>query len=235
MSRPGRVRAYVGLGSNLGDPPMTLARAVRALAALPGMSLRGVSPLYHTRPVGLSDQPHFYNAVVALDVPAGPSPDAGALALLAALKDVERTLGRQQGPRWGPREVDLDLLVFGRSRLRLGRPALAEQRGGQERDALSGSAPGRSSSLPRRVAPRHVPPTPPRLLEVPHPAAADRLFVLAPLADLVPGLVPPGWPETVARARRRRELAEGPEAVTLVGVWDSGLGKWMAPPPPAAG
>ena len=120
-----RVRAYIGLGANMGDAPDTLARAVRALAALPGVRLRGVSRLYVTRPVGVLDQPDFHNAVVALDVPAGPDPETGALALLIALKGLERAFGRQERERWGPRELDLDLLLFGRHRVRVERPDAA--------------------------------------------------------------------------------------------------------------
>src|SRR3972149_5788178 len=85
-----RVRAYVGLGANVGDAPTTLARAVGALAALPDVRLRGVSRLYATRPVGVGDQPDFHNAVVALDVPAGPDPETGGLALPIALKGLRR-------------------------------------------------------------------------------------------------------------------------------------------------
>ena len=117
-----RVRAYVGLGANLGDASATLAAAARALAALPGVRVRGVSRLYATRPVGVEDQPDFRNAVVALDVPAGPDPATGALALLVALKRLERAFGRRERERWGPRELDLDLLIFGRARLSLERP-----------------------------------------------------------------------------------------------------------------
>lgn len=115
-------RAYIGLGANVGDPRATLARAVRALSALPGAQLRGVSGLYRTRPVGVSDQPDFLNAVVALDVPAGCDPETGAMALLAALKQLEAALGRQPRQRWGPREVDLDLLLFGSHKVDLERP-----------------------------------------------------------------------------------------------------------------
>ena len=83
------VRAYVGLGANVGDAERTLAEAIRALDALPGVQLRGVSRLYATAPVGITDQPEFRNAVAALDVPAGPDPATGATALLAALKGLE--------------------------------------------------------------------------------------------------------------------------------------------------
>ena len=60
----------------------------------------------------------------------------------------------------------------------------------------------------------------------PTPSARERLFVLAPLADLAPGLRPPGWGETVATARARAEATEGPEAVRPLGRWDRGLGTW---------
>ncbi|HEX5590387.1 MAG TPA: 2-amino-4-hydroxy-6-hydroxymethyldihydropteridine diphosphokinase [Candidatus Limnocylindrales bacterium] len=188
----GRVRAYVGLGANLGDPEATLAAGIRALEALPGVRLRGVSRLYATRPVGVVEQPEFRNAVAALDVPAGPDAATGALALLVALKGIERAFGRRGGERWGPRELDLDLLVFGRARLSVARPPAGV-------------------SLDRGAADR--------LLVVPHRDAAERLFVLAPLADLAPGLVPPGWGHTVDRLRRRREAIEGPDAVRAVGRW----------------
>ena len=199
-----RVRAYVGLGANLGDAAATLRAAVHALAALPGARLVAVSRLYATDPVGLTDQPQFSNAVVALDVPAGPDPATGASFLLVALKGLEVAFGRQPRRRWGPRELDLDLLVFGRARLSIDRPAA-----GRSRDA--GLDPAKAA----------------RLLEVPHPAAAERLFVLAPLADLAAGLVPPGWHESVGTARRRREIAEGPAAVRPIASWDRVAGDWL--------
>jgi len=117
-----RVRAYVGLGANVGDPRKNLTNAVRALAALPGVTLRGASRLYSTRPVGGVEQPDFTNAAVALDVSAGPDPETGALALLSALKSLEQSIGRVARQRWGPREVDLDLLIFGRRELNVERP-----------------------------------------------------------------------------------------------------------------
>jgi 2-amino-4-hydroxy-6-hydroxymethyldihydropteridine diphosphokinase len=188
-----RVRAYIGLGANVGDPPETLARAVRSLAALPGVRLRGVSRLYVTRPVGVTEQPEFHNAVAALDVPAGPDPKTGALALLIALKGVERAFGRQERERWGPRELDLDLLVFGRNRVRVERP-----------DATRAADPTKTGV---------------QWLDVPHVSARERLFVLAPLADLAPGLVPPDWNERVETARRRQEALEGADAVRPVAEW----------------
>jgi 2-amino-4-hydroxy-6-hydroxymethyldihydropteridine diphosphokinase len=198
-----RVRAYVGLGANVGDAPRTLAWAVDALADLPGVRLHGVSPLYATVPWGVTDQPDFHNAVVALDVPAGPDPTAGAIALLGQLKMLERLAGRRRRERWGPRELDLDLLVFGRHRVAVGRPPEAR-------------------SLDAEIDPAKAA----RRLEVPHRQASERLFVLAPLADLAPRLVPPGWSETAETRRRRLAAAEPPDAVREVGRWDAELRAW---------
>ncbi len=202
--RSTRVRAYVGLGANLGDTAAALEAGIHALAALPGVRLAGVSRLYASAPVGVVDQPEFRNAAVALDVPAGPDPEAGALALLVALKDLERAFGRRERRRWGPRELDLDLLVFGRHALRVVRPP-----------------PARSADPARPAV---------QWLEVPHPSARERLFVLTPLADLAAGLRPPGWGETVATARRRAEVIEGPAAVRPLAAWDAASGAWRASP-----
>jgi 2-amino-4-hydroxy-6-hydroxymethyldihydropteridine diphosphokinase len=192
--------AYIGLGANVGAAPDALSRAVVALRALPDTTLTGVSRLYRTRPVGPVEQADFFNAVVALRVHAGPSPELGAMALLVALKGIEGAMGRRERERWGPREIDLDLLLYGRHRLRVEREAAAR------------------SDDPARGGPQW--------LEVPHPAALGRLFVLAPLADLVPDLEPPGWGSTVAVARERAVDIEGPGAVRAVGAWDAGRGTW---------
>jgi 2-amino-4-hydroxy-6-hydroxymethyldihydropteridine diphosphokinase len=189
------VRAYVGLGANVGDAAGTIAAAIHALAALPGVRLRGVSRLYVTAPVGGVEQADFHNAVVALDVPAGPDPDTGAIALLVALKVLERAFGRRERERWGPREVDLDLEVFGRHRIDVERPPE-----------------GRSDDPAKATLP----------LVVPHREARHRLFVLAPLEDLAPGLVPPGWGETVATAAARQREREGEDAVRPVARWADG-------------
>jgi 2-amino-4-hydroxy-6-hydroxymethyldihydropteridine diphosphokinase len=199
------VRAYIGLGANVGDAETTLRAAVQALAALPGASLVGVSRLYATAPVGVVDQPEFRNAVVALDVPAGPDPATGATALLVALKGLERAFGRNTRERWGPRELDLDLLIFGRAALSIERSAA-----GQSLEAPVD--PGKAS----------------RLLEVPHPLAHERLFVLAPLADLAARLVPPGWHETVETARRRALAVEGPTAIRSIGEWSAATKDWIS-------
>jgi 2-amino-4-hydroxy-6-hydroxymethyldihydropteridine diphosphokinase len=198
-----RVRAYIGLGANVGEAEATLAEAVVALAELPDVRLRGVSRLYATVPVGVTDQPEFRNAVVAADVHAGTDPATTALALLVALKALERSFGRRRRRRWGPRELDLDLLVFGRARISVERPPEA-------RSLDADADPAKAS----------------KLLEVPHPAAAARLFVLAPLSDLAPGLVPPGWGMSVATARRRQAAMEDPDAVRAIGSWDPGSRAW---------
>jgi 2-amino-4-hydroxy-6-hydroxymethyldihydropteridine diphosphokinase len=200
-TRRGRARAYIGLGANVGDAAATLAAGVRALAALPGAHLAGVSRLYATAPVGVVDQPEFRNAAVALDVPVGPDPATGALALLVALKGLERAFGRRERERWGPRELDLDLLVYGRHALRVERPPAAR---------------GRDPAKPAAG-----------WLEVPHPSAHERLFVLAPLADLAPGLRPPGWGAAVATARARAEAREGAGAVRPLAAWDVATGSWV--------
>jgi 2-amino-4-hydroxy-6-hydroxymethyldihydropteridine diphosphokinase len=199
------VRAYVGLGANLGDAAATFASGIVWLAALPGTRLVAVSRLYATDPVGVVDQPEFRNAAVALDVPAGADPAAGAISLLVALKDIERAFGRRERQRWGPRELDLDLLVFGRAQLSIERPPAGLS---LDRPIEAGAAE--------------------RLLEVPHPEAHDRLFVLAPLADLAPRLVPPGWGETVASARRRAAGASA--GVRPIATWDARARTWRPLP-----
>ena len=202
-----RVRAYVGLGANVGDASATLAAAIEALDGLDGAAVRGVSRLYATEPVGVTDQPEFRNAVVAMDVrrPARSDYATAALDLLATLKRLEREFGRRRRRRWGPRELDLDLLVFGRARLSIERPPAA-----------------------RSVDAATDPAAAAKLLVVPHPAADARLFVLAPLADLAPGLVPPGWGRTVETARVERLAVEGPAAVRPVAMWEPIAASWRS-------
>jgi 2-amino-4-hydroxy-6-hydroxymethyldihydropteridine diphosphokinase len=100
-------RAYVGLGANLGDRAATLARALELLGGRPEIEIAAVSSFRETDPVGYLDQPRFLNAAAAIDTSLAPG------ALLEALLDVERELGRvREGPRFGPRTVDLDLLLM---------------------------------------------------------------------------------------------------------------------------
>jgi len=99
--------AYVGLGANLGDREATIRRAVELLAERVGIEVLTVSALRETDPVGLEDQPRFVNGAAVLETTLGPR------ALLETLLEVERVLGRtRDGPRFGPRAIDLDLLLY---------------------------------------------------------------------------------------------------------------------------
>ena len=138
-------RAYVGLGSNLGDRSATLARAVALLGERPGIDIVAISSFRETDPVGYLDQPRFLNAAVAVETSLQPE------SLLFVLLDVERELGRtREGPRYGPRTVDLDLLLV---------------------EGVTVDEPG---------------------LTVPHPRLHERVFALAPLAEIDPSIVVPG-------------------------------------------
>ena len=105
--RPPETRTYIGLGSNLQEPLKQLQQAFRSLAMLPGSCLVGRSRTYISDPVGPPDQPCFVNAAAALNTRLGPED------LLAALQGIERRQGRVRGERWGPRTLDLDLLLYG--------------------------------------------------------------------------------------------------------------------------
>jgi 2-amino-4-hydroxy-6-hydroxymethyldihydropteridine diphosphokinase len=100
------------LGANIGDRRQSLAAALDALAAEPEIEIVAVSSQRETEPVGYADQPRFLNAAAAVDTELGPQ------ALLDRLLAVERSLGRtRDGPRFGPRTIDLDLLVYGDERI----------------------------------------------------------------------------------------------------------------------
>lgn len=101
------VRAYIGLGSNLADREGTIEQAVGLLGAEPGIEVVSVSSLRETEPWGRVAQPAFLNGAVALETTLEPR------ALLGVLLDVERRLGRVRDERWGPRTIDLDLLLYG--------------------------------------------------------------------------------------------------------------------------
>jgi len=135
------MRAFLGLGSNLGDRWQHLRDAV---AALPDVV--AVSPVYETSPVGGPEgQGPYLNCVVELETDLGPR------ELLQVAQRLEAAAGRERGERWGARTLDVDVLLA---------------------DELSVDDPD---------------------LVVPHPRMWQRRFVLAPLADLAPDLVPPGW------------------------------------------
>jgi 2-amino-4-hydroxy-6-hydroxymethyldihydropteridine diphosphokinase len=122
------VRAYIGLGGNVGDRASNLERAVAALRADPDLEVIRVSTFRETEPVGYVDQPPFLNGAVALDT------ELSAHELLERLLGVERALGRERaGPRFGPRTIDLDLLLYGNATLEepgltVPHPRLAERR-----------------------------------------------------------------------------------------------------------
>ena len=98
--------AYIGLGSNLGDREATIRRAAELIGA------ERLSPLFETEPWGLRDQPSFLNAAAEVET------SLTARSFLDRLLDVERRLGREGiGPRWGPRTIDLDLLLWGDERI----------------------------------------------------------------------------------------------------------------------
>jgi 2-amino-4-hydroxy-6-hydroxymethyldihydropteridine diphosphokinase len=100
-------RAVLALGSNLGDRRQNLQGAVDRLLAAPGLGFRAVSPVYETRPVGGPDQPDYLNAVIAVET-ALP-----ARAILDRAHRVEDALRRVREVRWGPRTLDVDLIVVG--------------------------------------------------------------------------------------------------------------------------
>lgn len=134
-------RAFLGLGSNLGDRETTLREAVATL----GPSVRRVSSVYETEPVGGPEQGPYLNLVVELDTALPPR------SLLGLCQRLEAAAGRVRAERWGPRTLDVDILWID----------------GVESDAED--------------------------LTLPHPRIWDRAFVLAPLAELAPDVVPPGW------------------------------------------
>jgi 2-amino-4-hydroxy-6-hydroxymethyldihydropteridine diphosphokinase len=132
---------YLSLGGNLGDPAKSMGAALRMLDADADTRVTGVSSLYRTPPWGKLDQPDFLNAAAAISTGLAPR------ALLDLCLDAERRLKRVREERWGPRLIDIDILVFG--------DRVIHETG----------------------------------LEVPHPRMLERAFVLAPLAEIAPGLV----------------------------------------------
>ncbi|GAA5215915.1 2-amino-4-hydroxy-6-hydroxymethyldihydropteridine diphosphokinase [Corallincola platygyrae] len=98
---------YIGIGSNLGDPIAQAKQAIDALTTIAHTQLTNVSGLYRSKPLGPQDQPDYVNAVAELETKLEP------LALLDALQHIEQTQGRtRKAERWGPRTLDLDILLF---------------------------------------------------------------------------------------------------------------------------
>ena len=146
------MRAFLGMGSNLGDSRRLLRDAIDAL----GDGVVAVSPLYETQPVGgPPGQQNYLNLVVELETDQTPR------QLLGLCRRLETAAGRVRAERWGPRTLDVDILLVGD--LRVDEPDLV----------------------------------------VPHPRMHERRFVMAPLADLAPELVPPDWEDRVEGSVRR--------------------------------
>lgn len=100
------MRYYVGLGANIGRPCAQLAEAIAELTKLEGTKLLRMSSVYETAPVGVLQQPKFANMVVAVQVPMEPA------ELMDACLAIEKAMGRVRRERWGPRIIDLDLLLY---------------------------------------------------------------------------------------------------------------------------
>ncbi|WP_026223930.1 2-amino-4-hydroxy-6-hydroxymethyldihydropteridine diphosphokinase [Marinobacter gelidimuriae] len=102
---------FVGLGSNLADPAAQLGRAIAELAALPNTTLVAQSPFYASKPVGPQDQPDYVNGAAWLNTSLTPH------VLLDHLQNIEQAHGRERLQHWGPRTLDLDVLLFGQQTL----------------------------------------------------------------------------------------------------------------------
>ena len=110
-THPAAVIAYIGLGSNLENPEKQLQRALGELSALPQSRCLAYSSLYRSTPMGPKDQPDFINAVLALETSLPPE------TLLAECQRLEQAHGRIRQAHWGPRTLDLDLLLYGEQRI----------------------------------------------------------------------------------------------------------------------
>ncbi|WP_338042757.1 2-amino-4-hydroxy-6-hydroxymethyldihydropteridine diphosphokinase [Oryzomonas sagensis] len=108
FNHPVETDAYIALGSNMGDRELNLLRAVAEVGKLPGCRVTGLSAFYETSPVGGIDQPSFYNGVLRLATELSPR------ELLERLLHIEsEVFGRVRTVQWGPRPMDLDLLLYG--------------------------------------------------------------------------------------------------------------------------
>lgn len=190
---------HLGIGANLDDPVATLAEAVVALAHIPGWEMEQVSPLYRTTPVGLVDQPEFFNAVLQVRVTLPDEPAAAAVEVLTRVKELEQLFGRVPTVRFGPRRLDIDIIAMGNIAVVHPRPHGTEPEGADVNQPLV----------------------------VPHPAAASRLFVLAPLADISPTLKAPGWQGNARELRDVQRRVEGEAAALCVGAWDEVALRWV--------
>ena len=98
---------YIGFGSNIGDRLAHIQNAIHTLSKTEGITLKEISSIYTTDPVGYQEQAQFLNGVAAIQTSLSP------LSLLHTLKDIETAVGRKHRIRWGPREIDLDILIYG--------------------------------------------------------------------------------------------------------------------------
>ena len=120
-------QAYIGLGSNLQDPENQIRRALLAMQGLPGVELLKSSSLYQSQPMGPPDQPDFVNAVAKVSTVLDP---AGLLLVLQRIEYIHQRVRKPQ--RWGPRTLDLDILLYGdleidTERLRIPHPGMSER------------------------------------------------------------------------------------------------------------
>ncbi len=108
MPKARDVDAYLSLGSNMGDPVANVRQALKIMDAIPGLAVDGVSPIFRTEPQGVRDQEWFANCVARLRVNAAISPED----LLDVLAGIETRMGRVRHERWGPRIIDIDILLY---------------------------------------------------------------------------------------------------------------------------
>lgn len=116
MAQP--VIAYLGLGGNLGDRMGALTQALTLLNSADGMRMVSCSSVYETEPWGMIDQPNFLNLAAAFETPLSP------VDLLALCKQVEGQIGRAKSYRWGPRLIDVDILLYGNAVVNCDKPDL---------------------------------------------------------------------------------------------------------------
>ncbi|MCG9126448.1 2-amino-4-hydroxy-6-hydroxymethyldihydropteridine diphosphokinase [Candidatus Poribacteria bacterium] len=98
--------AYIGFGSNIGDRLDYIQNALHSLSVVEGICLKSVSSIYRTEPVGNEEQDDFLNGVVSLETSLSPH------TLLHIVKNIEISIGRQHRTHWGPREIDMDILIY---------------------------------------------------------------------------------------------------------------------------
>lgn len=100
------MKAYLGIGSNIGDKYSNIQKAIRLLGQAPGTTVRAVSSIYETEPWGTINQENYYNLVAELDTALDP------YNLLRICQEIEDNMGRKRTERWGPRIIDLDILLY---------------------------------------------------------------------------------------------------------------------------